>query len=176
MATKKSATTKTEYAENGQTKTPVNDISKIISSVNAWTKPECADDDEAEKRIGEYFNLCVSKGEMPMFETMCLYLGLSDEKGKQYANGEGCSGRMTKLIQNALTVLKATEGKAVYAGQIRDVPYIWRSKQYFGYREPNSKIEDLLIGNVLKDLPSEASIAKRYLEDIDEGEDNDSNI
>lgn len=176
MATKKSATTNTEYAENGQTQTPKNDISKIISSVNAWTKTECADDDEAEKRIGEYFNLCVSKGEMPMFETMCLYLGLSDEKGKQYASGEGCSGRMTKLIQNALTVLKATEGKAVYAGQIRDVPYIWRSKQYFGYREPNSKIEDLLIGNVLKDLPSEASIARRYLEDIDEGEDNDSNL
>lgn len=177
MATKSASTkTKTEYAENGQTKTPTNDISKIINSVNAWTMPECADDDEAEKRIGEYFNLCVSKGEMPMFETMCLYLGFSDEKGKQYASGEGCSGRMTKLMQNALTVLKATEGKAVYAGQIRDVPYIWRSKQYFGYREPNSKIEDLLLGNVLKELPSEASIAKRYLEDIDEGEDNDSNL
>ena len=180
MATKsastKSAKSASDFAENGQANKPVNEIAEIINSVNAWAKPECADDDEAEKRIGEYFNLCALKGEMPLFETMCLYLGFSDDKGKQYANGEGCSGRMTKLIQNALTVLKATEGKAVYAGKIRDVPYIWRSKQYFGYREPNSKIEDLLLGNVLKELPSEASIAKRYLEDIEEGEDNDDNL
>lgn len=172
-----SAKSASDFAENGQANKPVNDIAEIINSVNAWAKPECADDDEAEKRIGEYFNLCALKGEMPLFETMCLYLGFSDDKGKQYASGEGCSGRMTKLMQNALTVLKAAEGKAVYAGKIRDVPYIWRSKQYFGYREPNSKIEDLLLGNVLKELPSEASIAKRYLEDIDEeGEDNDSNL
>lgn len=178
-ATKKSASSAkpaSDFAENGQANKPINDIAEIINSVNAWAKPECASDEEAEERIGEYFNLCALKGEMPLFETMCLYLGISDDKGKEYASGEGCSGKMTKLIQNALTVLKATEGKAVYAGKIRDVPYIWRSKQYFGYREPNSKIEDLLLGNVLKELPSEASIAKRYLEDIEGDEDNDSSL
>ena len=167
MATKK----KPDIAEDGQTATPINDIAEIINSVNAWSKPEIKDEDEAEQRIGEYFNLCVLKGEMPMFETLCLYLGISDDKGKEYCTGEGCSGRMTKLMQNALTVLKATEGKAVYQGKIRDVPYIWRSKQYFGYREPNSKIEDILLGNVLKDLPSTQSIAQRYLTDIEETEE-----
>ena len=175
MATKKntSASVKSasaEYAQNGQTATPKNDIARLISDVNAWSRPECASDEEAEKRIEEYFNLCVSKGEMPLFETMCLYLGISDDKGKEYAIGEGCSGKMTKLIQNALSRLKAIEAKAVYKGIIRDVPYIWRSKQYFGYREPNSKIEDLLLGNVLKDLPSPQSIAERYLTDIEEDE------
>ena len=165
------ATKKTEYAQNGQTEKPVNDIAEIINSVNSWSKPEIKDEDEAEQRIGEYFNLCVLKGEMPMFETLCLYLGISDDKGKEYCQGEGCSGRMAKLMQNALTVLKATEGKAVYKGVIRDVPYIWRSKQYFGYREPNSKIEDILLSNVLKDLPSTQSIAQRYLTDIEDTED-----
>ena len=172
MATPKK---KTEYAENGQTATPVNEAAEIISEVNFWGKPEVADDEEAERRIDEYFNLCVSKGEMPMFETLCLYLGISDDKGKEYAQGEGCSGKMTRLIQGALTRLKAIEGKAVYKGIIRDVPYIWRSKQYFGYREPNSKIEDLLLGNVLKDLPSAESIAQRYLEDITEDAESEDN-
>lgn len=166
MATK----SKTEHAENGQTTTPKNDIAKLINSVSAWAMPEIKSDDEAEARIGEYFNLCVSKGEMPMFETLCLYLGISDDKGKGYCQGEGCSSRLAKLMQNALTRLKAVEGKAVYAGAIRDVPYIWRSKQYFGYREPNSKLEDLLAGNLLKELPSASSIAQRYLADYDESE------
>lgn len=167
-ASPKSAST--EYASGGITPTPVNEIAQIINSVNAWNLPECATDEEAEKRIEEYFNLCVSKGEMPLFETMCLYLGISDEKGKGYAAGEGCSGKMTRLIQNALSRMKAIEAKAVYKGLIRDVPYIWRSKQYFGYREPNSKIEDLLLGNVLKELPSAQSIAEKYLTDIEEDE------
>lgn len=162
------ATKKTDYAENGQTPKPVNEIAEILNQVNAWAKPECASDEEAEQRIDEYFNLCVLKGEMPLFETMCLYLGISDDKGKGYAQGEDCSSKMTKLIQTALTKLKATEGKAVYKGLIRDVPYIWRSKQYFNYREPNSKLEDLLTGNLLKELPSTASIAQKYLEDIEE--------
>ena len=167
MATKKP---KTEYAENGQTATPVNDVAEIINSVSAWKRPAIKDEDEAEKRIGEYFNLCVLKGEMPLFETLCLYLGISDDKGKEYVLGENCSSRMTAIMQDALTMLKATEGKAVYKGIIRDVPYIWRSKQYFGYREPNSKLEDLLAASVLKDLPSASVIANKYLDDYEESE------
>ena len=164
----KTSKPKTETAEKGTTKTPVNETAKLLNEVNAWTMPEILDDDEAEKRTAEYFNLCVSKGEMPLFETYCLYLGISDEKGKSFANGEGCSTRLTKIIQGALTTMKAAEAKAVYAGKIRDVPYIWRSKQYYNYREPNSKLEDALLGSVLKELPTTKSIAARYLEDVEE--------
>ena len=171
MATTKTTKAKTTYAEKGVSSSPVNDTAEIINSVNVWAMETIKDDDEAEQRIGEYFNLCAEKGEMPMFETMCLYLGISDDKGKAWVQGDGCSTRMQTLIQNALTVLKAVEGKAVYAGKIRDVPYIWRSKQYFGYREPNSKLEDILAGNLLKELPSTQNIAQRYLEDIEESEE-----
>ena len=141
MATSKK---KTEVAENGQTQTPVNDVAQILNSVSAWAQKECASDEELEQRISEYFNLCVLKGEMPMFETLCLYLGTSDDTGKGWIAGDGCSSRRSKAMQNALTMLKAAEGKAVYAGKIRDVPYIWRSKQYFGYKEPGTKLEELI--------------------------------
>lgn len=162
------ATKKTIYAQDGQTPKPVNEIAELLNQVNAWAQPEVKDDKEAEQRVEEYFNLCVSKGEMPLFETFCLYLGISDDKGKQYAQGENCSSKMTKLIQSALTRMKAAEAKAVYLGAIRDVPYIWRSKQYFNYREPNSKLEDLLTGNLLKELPSTQSLMQKYLEDYEE--------
>ena len=171
MATKK----KIEFAENGQTASPINEVAGIINSVSAWKQSACKDEDEVEKRIDEYFNLCVLKGEMPLFETLCLYLGISDDKGMEYAHGENCSSRMSMLIQCALTFMKATEAKAVYAGKMPYVPYIWRSKQYFGYREPNSKLEDLLTASVLKDLPSASSIATRYLDDLEESEVLDDN-
>ena len=169
MATKK----KTDYTQDGISSNPVNEVAEIIGAVNAWKQKPIETDDEAEARIGEYFNLCAAKGEMPLFETLCMYLGLSDDKGMQYARGEGCSTRMATMMQNALTTMKAVEGKAVYAGMIRDVPYIWRSKQYFGYREPNSKLEDLLAQNLLKDLPSAQNIAQKYLDDYDESETED---
>ena len=159
---------KTEYAENGQTPNPKGEIAEMLNAVNAWAMPEFADDDEAEQRLSEFFNLCVLKNELPMFETMCLYLGISDDRGKEIANGENCSGRLTRLFKSALTKVKAVEGKAVNAGKLRDVPYIWRSKQYFGYREPTSKLEDMLAGSLLRELPTSANIAKRYLEDAED--------
>ena len=172
MATKSK---KIEYAEGGVASEPINDVAKLISAVNAWSKPEFKDVAEAERRIGEYFDLCALKGEMPLFETLCKYLGISDDKGMQYARGEGCSSKLAQMMQNALTTMKAVEGKAVYAGMIRDVPYIWRSKQYFGYREPNSKIEDLLAQSLLKDLPNPQMVAQKYLADFEESEvDDDS--
>ena len=165
---------RTQFAQDGQTAFPPNEVAQIINSVSAWKQPACKDEDEVESRIGEYFNLCVLKGEMPLFETLCLYLGIPDDKGKEFVQGEGCSTRMTLLMQTALTMLKATEGKAVYTGKMPYVPYIWRSKQYFNYREPNSKLEDLLAGSLLKDLPSPKNIAQKYLEDFEESEkDND---
>lgn len=157
-----------EVAENGQTAKPINEIAKATNETNAWCNSEVKDDDEAEARVGEYFNICVLKGEQPLFETLCLYLGISDETGKQYAQGTGCSSRLTKILQNALTRMKAIEGKLVYKGAIRDVPYIFRSKQYFGYREPSSKLEDLLSGNLLKELPSTQSVMQKYLEDYED--------
>lgn len=162
---------KQTVAENGVVDDPKDEVAELLNEVSMWSRDEVSSDEDAEARIGEYFNLCASKGEMPLFETLCLYLGISDDKGKEYAAGEGCSGKMTRLIQTALTTMKAAEAKAVYKGKIRDVPYIWRSKQYFGYREPNSKLEDALLNNVLKELPPVSSIAARYVLDVEESED-----
>ena len=165
----KTSRPKTETAEKGTTTTLINEFAEFISATNIWDQEEVTTDEETETRINEYFNLCVSKGEMPLFETLCLYLGVSDDVGKKWADGEGVSGKRRKLMQKALTRLKSIEAKAVFAGKIRDVPYIWRSKQYFGYREPDSKLT-LDLPNPLKELPSAASIAAAYLEDYEEEE------
>lgn len=170
------ATRKTETAENGQTRTPKNDTAKMISDSSYWDQEvgELTDDEVAAK-ISEYFSLCAHKGEFPIFETLCLFLGISDEEGLEWSRGENCSVRRKKLIARALTRMKAIEGKALYANAIPYVPSIWRSKQYFGYREPDPKIT-LQSASPLKELPSASSVAERYLTDVaetdaEEGED-----
>ena len=165
MAQKK----KTEFAENGRTDTPVNEIASLISEVSLWGNTPAEDDETVEKRVGEYFNLCASKGEIPIFETLCLYLGTDDETGLAWSRGEGCSSKRKHVLQSALTRMKAIEGKASQRNMIPIATYIWRGKQYFGYREPDPKIT-LQTQDPLKELPSAISIAQAYLADAEESE------
>ena len=162
---------RSDVAENGTTDTPINDIAKLISESSAWDLDAGElTDDQVSAKMGEYFSLCVSKGELPIFETLCLFLGISDEEGLEWSRGENCSARRKKLMQKALTRMKAIEGKALYSGQLPYVPSIWRSKQYFGYREPDPKIT-LQTGSPLKELPSAASVAEKYLSDVSDSEE-----
>lgn len=166
MASKKPA-----VAQNGTTTSPKNDIAKLINETSQWVQTPIESDDELDRRIGEYFNLCVSKGELPIFETMSLYLGVSDDEALRWVSGDGCSNKRKRLMQVALTRMKAIEGKAMYANMLPYVPSIWRSKQYFGYREPTSELKLINDTSPLKELPSAEGVAKAYLEDIEQGEE-----
>ena len=166
MPTKKPA-----VAQDGKTTAPKNDIARLINETSEWVNSTVETDDELEGRIGEYFNLCVSKGEYPIFETMALYLGVSDDEALRWVNGEGCSTRRHRIMKVALTRMKAIEGKAMYANKLPYVPSIWRSKQYFGYREPTNELK--LVGETspLKELPSAEGVARAYLNEYEEGEE-----
>lgn len=161
---------KPETAEKGTTKTPKNDWAKLISDASEWdVTDEELTDDQVAQRIGEYFNICVSKGEAPIFETLCLFLGVSDEEGMEWTRGENCSVRRKRLMLKAVTRMKAIEGKASQQNMIPIANYIWRGKQYFGYREPDPKIT-LQNASPLKELPSADAVAKIYLADVAESE------
>lgn len=164
------ATKKTTVAENGTTSSPKNDIAALINEASQWVLPPIETDDELEKRIGEYFNLCVSKGELPIFETLSLYLGVSDDEALKWVSGDNCSNKRKRLMQMALTRMKAIEGKAMYANKLPYVPSIWRSKQYFGYREPTNELKLIGDSSPLKELPTAEGVARAYLTDIEEGE------
>lgn len=162
---------KTEYAEKGQTQTPTNEIAKLITESSAWVSSKVKTDDEVEARIDQYFNLCVSKGELPIFETLALYLGVDDETLKRWLLGDGCTTRRKESLQLALTRMKAVEGKGLYSGAVPYVPSIWRSKQYFNYKEPDSKLTLQMGGSPLKELPTAEGIAAAYLNDYAESEE-----
>ena len=162
---------KPDVAVNGKTASPKNDIAELINETSLWVQSPVESDNELNKRIGEYFSLCVSKGELPIFETLALYLGVSDEEALRWVAGDGCSAKRKRAMQLALTRMKAIEGKSLYADKLPYVPSIWRSKQYFGYREPTSELKLINDTSPLKELPSAEGIAKAYLEDIEQGEE-----
>lgn len=161
----------TEYADRGQASAPKNDISKLIGESSAWVRTRVEKDEEVDSRIDEYFNLCASKGELPIFETLALFMGVDDETLKKWLVGDGCTTRRKDALQLALTRMKSIEGKAMYQNLVPYVPSIWRSKQYFGYKEPDSKLTLNVGGSPLKELPTAEGIAAAYLSDIVESEE-----
>lgn len=170
MATKKS---KTEYSEGGRASHPKTDIGKRISDTSAWLRNKCASDDEVLARIAEYRDLCALKEEYPSVENLCLYLGISYVEMREWRSGEKCSKKVKDAIDICFTWILSLDNQRANANEMPYVMRIWGGKQNHGEREPNSKLEDLLAGSLLKELPSASNVAQRYLEDYDESEADD---
>lgn len=162
--------TKTDYTESGQKSKNHTDIGKIITETSAWARPACKTDQEIVERIAEYQNLCAAKETPPYIEDLCLFLGISTETMHEWRRGETCSNTVKAAIDQAFTWVLSIDNKLTDAQKKNYVMRIWQGKQWHGEREPNSKLEDLLAVNLLKDLPSTQSIATKYLEDITETE------
>lgn len=165
--------TQTDFTEDGQKSTTHSEIGKIISNTSAWIRPACKDEDEIIKRIGEYQNLCAAKEEAPYIENMCLYLGISKEQIQDFRKGEGCTNELKQEIDKAFTWILSIDNQLVDKGKKNVVSRIWNGKQYHNEREPNNRLEDLLAVNLLKDLPSSQNIARKYLEDYSDSEDDE---
>lgn len=166
MAQKK----KPQVAQNGMTDEPINDIAKIINDTSFWQRERAETDEEILQRLEEYKNLCASKGIAPLIEDMCLYLGVSYRDVQSWRKGENCSSAVKQAIDNIFTWILSIDMKLVHSGKRQFVPHIWNSKQYHDQREPNSKLEDLLAGNLLRELPSSASIGQKYIAEFEESE------
>ena len=172
-ATKKSATSASEksaWAENGQASKSASEIGQIISSTGAWIRPACKDDNEVIERISEYQNLCALKEEPPYIEDLCLYLGISKEKMQEWRRGETCSKELKDAVDRAFTWVLAIDNKLADKGKKYYVLRIWSGKQWHNEKEPNSKLEDLLAVNLLKELPSASAVASKYLTEVAESE------
>lgn len=162
---------KTSYAENGRSSAPEGRFAEIISSTSFWQKEPCKDDAEIEQRLAEFKNLAAERDKLPTVENMCLYLGATLDEFKAWQKGVDCSERRKRAIGQAVTWLAAVEANAVYSNLVRDVPYIWRSKQYYDMKEPNSDVNINIGRSPLKMLPTiDAIVAQGYLTDADDTE------
>lgn len=165
---------KTSVTEDGVNSAPKDPYGKLINNASFWIREEVDTDEEIEARATEFRNLCAARSELPIVENFCLFLGVSLDKARDWLKSDAISAKRKKVLGAVITWSAAVLTQAWQQGLIGDVKYIWYSKQWYGMREPEATIN---IGgaNPLKELPSVASVAERYLVDVAETEAEEEN-
>lgn len=131
-------------------------IVQNLLQLNSLGKP--LSDDDLEKRINEYFKICVNSGVRPGIESLALALSVTRITIWKWSNGEGCSSRRQEMICMARQVISAYLEQSMMAGQLNPVSAIFLLKNWANYsdsvqieqvsskpgREPTKTAEELL--------------------------------
>lgn len=99
-----------------------------------WGKPCVKNTEEARERIIEYFERCLSQGIKPTVEELCLALGTYRSALHAWEAGQK-KEIDPNLIKQAKEFIATFDAKAVSAGKLNPVTYIFRSKNYYGLRD-----------------------------------------
>lgn len=167
---------KQSIAENGMTDDPTNVYGELINNASFWIREEATTDAEIDARAVEFRNLCASRSELPIVENFCLFLGTTLDTVRNWIKSDNVSQKRKAVLGAVITWAAAIWTQAWHKGIVRDVTYIWYSKQWYGMREPDTTI-NLGGANPLKELPSAASVAQAYLVEVEEtnvGEENNA--
>lgn len=145
---------------------------KIVMRVNnilrQWGKIEQPKtDDEIEQRIEDYMAYCEQVGVRPTVEGMGLALGYTRVSMNNWRHGLSCSPRRTEIINMAYDTLASFDADMVVNNQMPQIPYIFRSKNYYGMRDQTDVV---VTPNTFGATRTPDEIAEQYafLDDVDE--------
>lgn len=109
-----------------------DEISQIVhESFQYFKRPIVKTDEECAQRLNDYFEQCVTTGQIPTVEDMCLALGTTRKTVFLWQNGQGCSTVRQNMIKQAKEILAGIDAKLVAQGKIPQITYIFRAKNYF---------------------------------------------
>lgn len=108
--------------------------SKVMTDLMKWyTLPKAEDDEEIEKRIELFFEVCAMNGEYPSIEKLHLAIGYGRSTVHDWMSGMILvSERRRNAVKRAYEMIHATEAELATNFQIQPVVYMFRSKNYFG--------------------------------------------
>lgn len=140
------------------------DVSRILANCLKWYRmPKVKTLDELEQRIGDFFVTCISTGEIPTVEKMCLATGYDRQTVWRWETGEvvselGAGAR--DVIKKAKSFLATFESEMVTEGKINPVVYIFRAKNFFGMKD----VQDYILSpnSPLGDGTDPAKLANKY--------------
>lgn len=140
------------------------DVSRILSNCLKWYKMDKVKSvEELEQRIGEFFVTCISTGEIPTVEKMCLATGYDRETIWRWETGERVSelgASAGNIVKKAKSFLATFESEMVTEGKINPVVYIFRAKNFFGMKDVQDYI--LTPNSPLGDGTDPATMAQKY--------------
>ena len=133
----------------------------------SYNQPKVMSDNQLRDRLNEYLNRCYRGGIKPTVEAGLLATGYSKPYMLEIAKGR-CRCRYftpqaSEIVQKFLDIVSAWSAQMVLEGQIPQIPYIFREKNYGGMSD---KVEVMANTNANDDDQLNLDdIAARYVVD-----------
>lgn len=136
--------------------------------------PKVQSDEELYQRFVDYFKRCMETSRIPTVEEAMLCTGYAYQYLNGIRTGRNKPGWVTRetpsIIAWAFEIVKAYDAKMVMAGKLPQIPYIFRSKNYYGLSD-KTEVEITANTNAEAEMDAE-EIMKRYAVEVtftDEG-------
>ena len=136
-------------------------LSRVIQNSVQWIKaPPCVDDEDAERRLLDFFQACIDNQEFPTMEKLCLALGCCTSTFSNWGRGSLGPRRMA-LVKKARQIMASIDAEMVSTGHLDRVAYIFRAKNFYGMRDQ----QDVVVTPTTPQLDtSPEELSRKYLE------------
>jgi len=128
---------------------------------NELGKPK--DDNEVLHRINEFWKLVSESGEVPQKTDLFMFMNIGETTYLAWKNGQGCSRERMEMIQQVEYLFMSVVDNTALHGDISQIPYIWQTKQWFGYKEPKAEME-ITNHNPMQMFPDSTAVEQKYLD------------
>lgn len=122
---------------------PEGDNGKItMHNVHLMNLPaiDSNDRESVERRIEEYFKLCMEDDARPGVAGLCLALGISRHTWQTWGQGTRRNGDYTDIVEKTRRVMEAVLEQYMLHGKINPVTGIFLLKNHFGYRDQSEVV------------------------------------
>lgn len=135
----------------------------ILELLYEASLPKVQSDEELYTRFVEYFQRCAQSSRIPTIEEAMLCTGYSWIMLQKCRAGDRkfswSTDNTPEIIEWAVELCKTYDAKMVMAGKLPQVPYIFRSKNFYGMRD---QVDQVVVQVNADSKPSLTDIAKRY--------------
>lgn len=138
---------------------------RLRALINDSQLPRVTTDEELEERLMSHLLECADNARIPTIESLYLSTGIPTRTLNAYLTGEsqGLGPHTQEILERARDIVKTMDAELVLTGRIRDVPYIFRSKNLYGMKDQTDINYNT---RVTMQLPDSKQLQKKYLEDV----------
>lgn len=138
---------------------------RLHALIRESSQPRVQTDEELEERLMTYLTDCAENARIPTIESLYLCTGIPTRTLNSWLTGDspGLGERTQEILERARDIVKSMDAELVLTGRIRDVPYIFRSKNYYGMKDQTDINYNT---RVTMQLPNSDELQKKYLEDV----------
>lgn len=108
---------------------------KHAMTVQSWPEIDISDDKEVEKRLNQYFNLCVQDDMKPTVTGMCCSLGINKDTIWQWRTGRTRKDTHSALINKYYDLLESLWEDYMLNGKVNPACGIFLGRNHWGYRD-----------------------------------------